>query len=128
VFGDATVRPPTKIRDETDGTSNTFAIGEAIRRDIDGNLQAFNAGEYVGARWFGIAADDRQTAAVGQLAVPPSTFSINGAAVHAFASQHVGGAHFLLTDGSVRFISQNADQTTISRIGTMNDGAIANVE
>ena len=110
-----------KIRDETDGTSNTFAIGEAIRRDIDGNLQTFVAGEYVGARWFGIAADDRQTAAVGQLAVPPSTFAINGASINAFASQHVGGAHFLLTDGTVRFLNENINHRTYQSLGGRRD-------
>ena len=127
VFGNAVMFAPTSMRDALDGSSNTFAIGEAYRRDIDTNFQAFAAGEYVGARWFGIAADDRQTAAVGQLAAAPSTFSVNGASINAFASRHIGGAQFLLVDGSVRFISENTDQNTLSRIGTMNDGNVANL-
>lgn len=43
---------------------------------------------------------------------------------HGFGSEHVGGAHFLLGDGSVRFISQNVDATTYARLGTMKDGNV----
>jgi hypothetical protein len=132
VFGNAAMFPPTKIASVADGTSNTLAIGECYRRDLDSNLQVFSViggkPEYVGARWFGIAADDRQTAAVGQLNMAPGTFSINGASINAFASQHAGGAHFLLTDGSVRFISQHADQNTISSMGTRNDGVVTGLQ
>jgi prepilin-type processing-associated H-X9-DG protein len=35
---------------------------------------------------------------------------------------HVGGAHFLLCDGSVRFISQNIDHTTYQMLGDRWDG------
>lgn len=127
VFGNAVMFPPTRMQDALDGSSNTFAIGEAYRRDLNTDFINFTAGEYVGARWFGIAADDRQTAVIGQLAASPSTFSMNGASINAFASRHAGGGQFLLVDGSVRFISDNADQNTLSRIGTMNDGKIAPV-
>ena len=41
-----------------------------------------------------------------------------------FKSFHVGGAHFLLCDGSVRFISENLDYNTYQRLGGRNDGNI----
>ncbi len=41
-----------------------------------------------------------------------------------FRSAHVGGAQFLLADGSVRFISQNIDYNTYQNIGTRNDGKV----
>ena len=127
-FGDGALFPPTKISHAVDGTSNTFAIGEAYRRDIDSNLQTFIPGEYSGARGFGLAADDRQGAVVGKLGLFPSLESVNGISHVAFASQHSGGAQFLLSDGSVRFISENADQNTISRMGTMNDGQVTSLD
>ncbi len=39
-----------------------------------------------------------------------------------FRSQHVGGAHFLLGDGAVRFISQNIDHENYQRLGGKADG------
>lgn len=41
---------------------------------------------------------------------------------HGFGSDHAGGAQFVLGDGSVRFISENVDATTYSRLGTVSDG------
>jgi prepilin-type N-terminal cleavage/methylation domain-containing protein len=38
------------------------------------------------------------------------------------SSRHVGGAHFCLADGSVRFITENIDNTTRYRIAVRNDG------
>jgi prepilin-type N-terminal cleavage/methylation domain-containing protein len=43
---------------------------------------------------------------------------------HGFGSDHVGGAQFLLGDGSVRFISQNVDLTTYRNLGTIRDGNV----
>lgn len=43
---------------------------------------------------------------------------------HGFSSDHTGGAQFLLGDGSVRFISENIDQTTYRNLGTINDGNV----
>ncbi|MDB5338246.1 MAG: xcpT 26 [Planctomycetaceae bacterium] len=39
-------------------------------------------------------------------------------------SRHVGGVHFLLGDGSVRFGSSNIDITVWRRLGTKADGAV----
>jgi prepilin-type N-terminal cleavage/methylation domain-containing protein len=39
-----------------------------------------------------------------------------------FGSEHTGGAHILLLDGGTRFLSENADMVTISRLCTRDDG------
>ncbi|MBX3438596.1 MAG: DUF1559 domain-containing protein [Planctomycetaceae bacterium] len=125
-FGDAWKVGCTKIRDKTDGTSNTFMIGEAYRKDIDGNYTNWITGvggERRPGRWFGMAADD-QTACVVRQLQGRGSFAVNGGSFNAFASQHQGGAFFLLSDGGVRFISENGDQFTISRFGTINDGKV----
>jgi prepilin-type processing-associated H-X9-DG protein len=38
------------------------------------------------------------------------------------ASYHVGGAHFTLADGSVRFLSQNISQITLTGLTTIYGG------
>jgi prepilin-type processing-associated H-X9-DG protein len=42
---------------------------------------------------------------------------------YAFASRHVGGCHFALADGSVRFVSENIHHTSYHcrNIGTATD-------
>ncbi|MEZ5942481.1 MAG: DUF1559 domain-containing protein [Planctomycetaceae bacterium] len=39
-------------------------------------------------------------------------------------SEHVGGAHVLLSDGSARFISNNIDLLTLKRLATRDDGQV----
>jgi prepilin-type N-terminal cleavage/methylation domain-containing protein/prepilin-type processing-associated H-X9-DG protein len=39
-----------------------------------------------------------------------------------FRSKHNGGAHFLLVDGSVHFLSENIDYVTYQRLGGRKDG------
>jgi len=41
-----------------------------------------------------------------------------------FKSKHVGGAHLLLCDGSVRFVSQNIDMFTYQKLGDRSDGQV----
>jgi len=43
---------------------------------------------------------------------------------HGFSSDHVGGCHFLLGDGSVRFLSENMNAVTYLRLGTVSDGNV----
>ncbi|QDT54758.1 Type II secretion system protein G precursor [Caulifigura coniformis] len=128
VFGDGLLTGAVSVRNATDGTSNTFAIGECFRRDRDSNLQTFVAGEYTGAKWAGLAPDEGGSSAV-ITRLSGSAFQINSSSINAFGSQHSGGgANFLLTDGAVRFVNQNADQATITSIGTLNDGKVANLD
>jgi prepilin-type processing-associated H-X9-DG protein len=42
--------------------------------------------------------------------------------LYGFSSQHPGGAHFLLADGSVRLISETIDRLTYGYLGAMADG------
>ena len=39
-------------------------------------------------------------------------------------SNHTGGAHVLLTDGSVRFIPNEIDLLTLKRLATRDDGQV----
>jgi hypothetical protein len=110
-----------RLRDITDGTTNQIAIGEVCW------TQAQN-GRYFGAVDFamGYALDGTGNNPQSQrfmattqdamnlpvLSTPPP----NGNAAErndAYSSQHEGGAQFVLADGSVRFISENIQHTTL---------------
>lgn len=90
-YGESAIR----IQDVTDGTSNTFAIGE--RTCFGDDLQN-------DARWpswcgpGGGGAMNTVSSAVAE--------KLNTVSQGAFSSQHPGGAVFCFVDGSARFISE----------------------
>jgi prepilin-type processing-associated H-X9-DG protein len=63
----------------------------------------------------------------------PSCHSVNGltdwgiSSMMTAGSEHTGGVHALLADGSVRFISENIDRDTWWAIGTRTGGESASV-
>ena len=80
------------LRDVTDGTSNTFLVGERCISSA--------AGIWVGVRSNQNAGD--------------SVTACNHAArlntvLDSFSSRHAAGAHFVLCDGSVRFVRDDID-------------------
>lgn len=102
------VNGPTLIRDVTDGTSNTFAIGE-------------NIPNYTQWAWWWNPNAATATCAIPLnrlLKVPraPADWPNN----YAFASRHVGGGHFTLADGAVRFISENIDLGLYRALATIS--------
>ena len=96
----------TKIRDVTDGTTNTFMIGErdtvfcrsgtwAGVRNPQGNRQR---GFYYNVANVRVPMNSPD---------PPFIWSSRSGCSEGFSSTHVGGAQFAMGDGSVRFVSDN---------------------
>ncbi|MCA9037943.1 MAG: DUF1559 domain-containing protein, partial [Planctomycetaceae bacterium] len=92
-----------KMRDITDGTSNTFMVGEREER--------CGAGSWLGGRnpdGNGTHGNDYHLARVRQPLNDPVNTG-DDRCTDGFSSKHVGGAQFLFCDGSVHFISENID-------------------
>lgn len=102
-----------KFRDFTDGTSNTIIIGErGIPKDL-------------GWGWWLCGGTECEHYISTELGLSPgaNVDSWNGT-LRRFWSWHDGGAHFLLGDGSVRFLSYNMDFNTYREISTRGAGEI----
>ncbi len=118
----------------TDGTSNTIMIGE-IR------MACSNFSPYGWANppsmWYATTApinfhtcpDDTDIGStpcknLGGLGAANNSGCGNFNAMNGFKSKHIGGAHFTLADGAVRFISENIDRLTYARLGDKADGGV----
>lgn len=115
--------------DITDGTTNTIIVGEI--------LPACN--DHGGGWWHynGMANAHASTSVpINTMTTcnrpytrqsppfPTCTAQNNWNLSWGFRSAHTGGAHFLLGDGSVRFISENLDYNTYQRLGGRSDGKV----
>lgn len=129
-----------KIAQITDGTSNTLIVGEHTapggKEWILGKSYGNRSDEDVGL--MGPAWSDWQWASGHFMRgrTPASTVDANGhptgisdgdCVINCFNkwnlySFHVGGAHILLADGTVRFVSQNIDRYTFNRLYHVADG------
>jgi len=128
VFGICT---KTKMRDITDGSSNTLLIGER-------GTSICVAGDRAGSIWMGTRPQTQPPYPSHDVAttiyrdpfnpgkVTPETIlnsSLTSWQCVAYNSSHVGGVQFVLADGSVRFISENIDYVNLApNLARMNDG------
>jgi prepilin-type N-terminal cleavage/methylation domain-containing protein/prepilin-type processing-associated H-X9-DG protein len=119
----------TKFAHITDGTSNTFMIGESKweRFSQDGNQMDF---WYIGSPQIDPcscrtgAGGTEQSEFCGSTGVPfnaRATPSLSGYVKElSFSSSHPGGAMFCLADGSVRFVFYGVDFPTYKALGSRN--------
>lgn len=123
----------TKIRDITDGTTNTVMVGEVGFGPNGTKNSSGNEISYLGAVWIGVTPSGASSNVAtfqtlrGTLASGTASkeYIINGTNSRAFSSHHPGGAQFVLGDGSTRFFSETIEQTLINRISARNDGQVA---
>jgi prepilin-type N-terminal cleavage/methylation domain-containing protein len=87
-----------RFADISDGLSMTLLVGERLSRSGSGWLYT----------WTGVIAGGENSIVriLGDTDVTPNRDLIR---MDEFASYHVGGAHFVMGDGSVRFISSSID-------------------
>ena len=102
-----------RMRDITDGTTNTYMIGERRTRP---DLGWFST-------WPGMVAEGEEAF---QRILGSADHVPNDPVSHLddFSSSHVGGAQFVLGDGSVRFISENIDHGLYQSLATIRGGEV----
>jgi hypothetical protein len=101
------------IRDITDGPSNTLLVMEvqcALATGMPGGERMYNFSE---------GADGNPPNEPWEYLIGTETNDpINSGNTEAVGSFHEGGAHVLLGDGVVRFLSENLDIQTFRRLST----------
>ncbi|MBR9804637.1 DUF1559 domain-containing protein [bacterium] len=103
----------TKMRDITDGTSNTIAVGE--KRTAQNSLDSWTY------RWGWHAARGMNTHM--NIDTTPNAWNDNWAN---FGGEHKGGTQFLFADGSVHFVSENIYFDLYQDLGDKADGETVN--
>jgi len=123
-------KAPITLVGITDGTSNTFMVGEDVFTAASANTTA-PAGN--GFSWA------HSVEATLTCAMPPNTFTrANGSAInftsgsashwgtyHGFKSRHTGGVHFLFADATARFIDNAIPLGTYRAMASYSGGESA---
>lgn len=143
----------TQFRDVTDGTTNTFLVGEVngTVTDTNGQRRLINTNTAGSGSWLSGGSASGTPPAIGSpsniwhsgynlttiryapgppdlsLANPPTTLPDGyweWGTNNPLLSNHAGGAHVLLTDGATRFASNSMDLLTLKRLATRDDGQV----
>ncbi len=102
-----------RMRDITDGTTNTFIVGERRTNTQRGWFST----------WPGMVAEGEEAF---QRILGSADHVPNDPVAHLddFSSPHEGGAQFVLGDGSCRFISENIDHGLYQSLATIQGGEV----
>jgi prepilin-type N-terminal cleavage/methylation domain-containing protein/prepilin-type processing-associated H-X9-DG protein len=124
VFGE---NSNTRLTDITDGTSNTLAMGEQTLSLHNGVTTAWSYAGWVSVGIDPVGAWNTTHPAQGlniwQYNTSPPVYGTRASWYNA-ASLHTGGVNFVFADGSVHFISQSIDVTSLTYLSRMQDGQV----
>ncbi|QDU08263.1 DUF1559 domain-containing protein [Gimesia aquarii] len=127
----------TKMRDVTDGTSNTIFLGEHSSKLSDKTWVGVVPGAFTHPQ-FSSPENGSDAAATlclvhagpsgGELDITgfPIVHPINFPTFHVgqMYSEHTGGGHVCMGDGSVRFVSENIDLLLFAELSSINEGEV----
>ncbi len=117
----------TKMRDITDGTTNTLMVGEVSGAPFD------DTGSNPHRPWLQGASNGNNDVALYSCknvrwGIGPARYTSGNLNYlfndQRFGSNHTGGAQFLLGDGAVKFVSQNIDINLYQSLATRDGGEV----
>lgn len=130
----------TSVRDVTDGTSNCLIVGEQSGMIGDRDVRASYYGGWGGFNQTVRPSQFAATADIWGVGTTTVRYPINlnngtttpapGGAAYTYNgntvlnSQHPGGTHAVLVDGSVRFLTDNLDMETYRRLASKDDAQV----
>ncbi len=135
-------RSNMKMRDLTDGSSNILVVSESSReikdvlgtKGVIGGLHDLRQGAYSGGMWVSITTSSVWACNQTSIRFPINSSNLSSSNAggyfqkythnNALSSNHTGGVHCTMGDGSVRFISENMSETTLQRLAIRNDGLV----
>lgn len=143
-YGNVTARPGSGsgilyrnssvgIRDLTDGTAYTYAVGERNFALGKSTWYAAIPGYEVNAGMSGMMSSMTEGSAqlvLGHVGQGEGTMMVmhhtanNTPHVVNYGSKHEGGTHFLMCDGAVDFVSENVNYDNYRHSGERNDGEV----
>jgi prepilin-type N-terminal cleavage/methylation domain-containing protein len=108
-----------QLRDVVDGVSNTFAIGEISTFQTSENIQIPQRTAWAMGAKYDASKRVEQLFTVKSITQPINSTSTKLNSVP-FASNHAGGAHFALVDGSTQYIDQNVSLDILKIYSSIN--------
>lgn len=118
IFYRHTFQRPVTIAKITDGTSNTFMIGEDVPEFNKHSTAFYSNGDWCSCN---IPLNS------GLNHPEPDVYARAWWDAQGFRSRHPGGANFCLADGSVRFVAETVDNTLYRTSCTRNGGEVVAV-
>ncbi len=107
-----------RLREIIDGTTNTFMAGERPTGDVSGDGKIAGAALWAGTRFRNFSSAGPAAGGSGLMGTTASDINTGFRSQfntsnpnHGFGSHHVGGAQFIMCDGSVRFISEDVESS-----------------
>lgn len=133
------VNSAIRMKSIRDGSSNTLFVGERTTEGDPSNSTAcggspcnWAGGLWIGPRNYSSPATWHTSLTGLDVTInggSSTVYMINGSSISwgpawSASSSHTGGAHFLLGDGQVRFLSENIDLTTYRGLYTIKGGEV----
>lgn len=115
-----------KIRDVTDGTSNTFLVGESSWDKNEQRYRSWLRGSWTNTALTIYPGGNDIIVSTKNIRYQPNTNGGNNFTNDMpFGSNHTGGVQMLMADGAVTFLSENIDNTIYRGMASRGGGEIA---